>query len=452
MCNIHNLKEDILGKINAPEITGDWYELKKATTGYDVQKALDEHDNVYIPLLENPIVVDEPIRMSSNKHLKVHKSQVIMQSRDSYMCLLRNENLTNGAFSFPSKENRDKNISVEGGTWHIKTKCRCFTDKEKSVRGSLGAIIFSGVEQLRFTDMTVYDSEICGPAGTDDSSYAIQISNCKNFIVDHIELEGNNRDGVHINGPVEYGHVYHIRGDKMGDDMVALNAWDWYNSAVSFGPIENLVIEDIVGSGNELRLLPGQKLYDGQEPVDCDIRNIVLENLTGLYTVKLYAQPNIDNAIFGINDVSGTVGTIENILFKNITFKQLSAAGFHGLPVKSAFEVCADINNLYFEDISIGNSVSECMDLDLRFMNVGPLSAVWKNGSENPDDWGEVFDPDAICTADEIYMENITFAGEHVTDLDILTREVKMSINPDYPNTTPKGGTGYGTIKKVYAK
>ena len=112
--------------------------------------------------------------------------------------------------------------------------------------------------------------------------------------------------------------------------------------------------------------------------------------------------------------------------------------------------MCADCKRLYFENIFVKNTTAQCKALDLRLINVGPLSAVWKNGSENPDDWGEVFDPDAVCTVDDVWMKNIYFANTAVTDKTQLLRAVKMHINPDYPNTTPRGGTGYGVIKKVY--
>ena len=94
----------------------------------------------------------------------------------------------------------------------------------------------------------------------------------------------------------------------------------------------------------------------------------------------------------------------------------------------------------------------ECDEKDVKFVSVGPLSAVWRNGSDNPDDWGEVFDPDAICHADDIYLKNITFAGVKIDDKEKLSRATKMTINEDYPNTVPKGGTGYGTLGKVYVE
>lgn len=446
------LKNEILSGIVIPTVSNEWHELSGSPTADSIQQALKAYGNVSIPYLGEPVVLNKPIIMSSNMHLRIDSKQILMQSSDSEMCLVRNENITNGASHPVVQTNRDKNISIEGGIWHIRTNQRCYTDAEKSVQGALGAIIFAGVEQISLKNMTVCDSALCGPAGNDDSSYGIQISNCKSFLIENIDFYDNHRDGVHLNGPAEFGLIRHIRGEKMGDDMVALNAWDWDISAITFGTIERVIVEDVAGSGNEFRLLPGQKLYDGAPTEDCDIRDCVIEKLSGIYTFKLYAQPNITNAESGTHDVSGSVGKIENVFFQNISFAEATPAGFHGLPVKGLFEVCADCKQLYFEDIFVKNSAEDCMSLDLRLMNVGPLSAVWKNGSENPDDWGEVFDPNAICTVDDIFMKNIHFANKTVTDLNLLVREVHMKINADYPHTTPKGGTGYGIVKKAFAK
>lgn len=444
------LKQHILESIKLVSIEGDWYELSGSITREQIQEALDKYNNVCIPYIGNPIVIDEPIILSSNNHLKVAENQIIMQGKNYETCLIRNKNLQDGAFGITDKTKRDKNISIEGGIWNFRTAQRLYPDKNKNVQGSLGAIILCGVEQVHLSNMKVYDNEaLCGK-GNSDSSYGIQICDCKNFIVENIDFNDNHRDGVHVNGPAEYGWVKHIRGDKMGDDMVAMNAWDWDTSAITFGTIENIVVEDIKGTGNEFRLLPGQKLYPDGSKLDCDIRNCVLEDMSGIYTFKLYAQPNIANAIIGKHDVSGTVGTIDNIYIKNISFNKISKSGFANIPVKSLFEICSDCSRLHLEDIFIDNTIEQCDELDVKLINVGPLSAVWKNNSDNPDDWGEIFDPDAICHAEDIYLKNITFSGKPADDVSKLTREIKMTINPDYPKTTPRGGTGYGTVRKVH--
>lgn len=446
------LKKAIIEKIEMASHTEEWYEMSGDITGEEIQKALLKHHNVFIPFTGEPIVLDNPIILSSNCHLKVDERQILMQSRSSETCLIRNEHIQDGAYGVTDKRKRDRNISIEGGIWNIKTGQRCYTYSDKKIKGSLGAVILCGVEQVQLKNMKIYDSEICGPRGTTASSYGIQICDCRNFVVQNIDFNDNNRDGVHVNGPAEYGWIKHIRGDKMGDDMVAMNAWDWDTSAITFGSIENIVVEDIKGTGNEFRLLPGQKIFENGTRIDCDIRNCVLENISGMYTFKLYAQPNISNASRGTHDVSGTVGTIEDIFFKNISFIEVSASGFCDIPVKSLFEICSNCKRLHMEDIFIKNTINRCAELDVRLINVGPLSAVWKNGSDNPDDWGEVFDPDAVCHADEIYLKNISFSGEYVADTALLTREVKMTLNPNYPKTTPRGGIGYGTIGKVYAE
>lgn len=446
------LKKKIIDEVKYVSIEGDWYELSGDITGKTIQEALKEHNNVYIPNIGKPIVVDEPIILSSNKHLKVAEGQIIMQGKDSETCLVRNESLQDGAFSITDPGKRDKNISIEGGVWHIKKTQRCHVSCEKNIQGALGAIILCGVSQVQLKNMRIFDNEeLCG-RGTSSASYGIQICDCDNFVVENIDFYDNSRDGVHINGPAEYGIVRHIRGDKMGDDMVAMNAWDWDTSAITFGTIQNVVVEDILGTGNEFRLLPGQKLYKDGTKADCDIRNCVIENLTGIYTFKLYAQPNIANAIHpDKHDVSGTVGTIENIYFKDVTMK-VANSGFNAIPVKGMFEVCADCSNIHIENVNVGATQEKCNELDLKFVSVGPLSAVWRNGSDNPADWGEVFDPDAICHAEEFYLKNISFDGVKESDPEKLARATRMTINEDYPNTTPKGGTGYGTLGKVYAE
>lgn len=451
--NHAELKKSILDSIKRISIVGDWYEMSGEITRQTIQKAIDENDNVYIPNIGKAIVLDEPIVLSSNKHLKVDENQIIMQGKDSVTCLVRNASLQDGAFSITDRTKRDKNLSIEGGIWNIKKNQRCFPTKDKNVQGALGSIIFCGVEQVELKNMTIYDDpELCG-IGNSSASYGIQICDCKDFVVENINFNNNSRDGVHINGPAEYGHVRHIRAKDMGDDMVAMNAWDWDTSAITFGTIQKVVVEDIKGTGNEFRLLPGQKLYKDGTKADCDIRDIVIEDLTGIYTFKLYAQPNISNAIIpGKHDVSGTVGTINNVFIKNVQFKKIASTGFNSIPVKGMFEICSDCTDLHIENASVESTLEQCDEKDVKFVSVGPLSAVWRNGSDNPDDWGEVFDPDAICHADDIYLKNICFNGVKVDDKEKLSRATKMTINEDYPNTVPKGGTGYGTLGKVHVE
>lgn len=431
------LKEDILNSIKPVEITGEWYTLDLPVTAEKITNALREHHNVIIPEAGDVIRLEAPIYMGSDSHLKAPANQIFTQTEDSDLCLVRNEHLIDGAFE-PAKGRCDENISIEGGIWQLRKGTNGYAAPDNVVRGSRAAIIISGAKYVDIRNLTIKES----------AGYGIQIDYCDDFKIENIFYDNHHKDGVHVNGPVRNGLIKHLTGEKMDDDMVALNAWDWWRSAITFGTIERLVVEDIQSNSNEFRLLPGQKVYDNGEKVDCDIRDCVIENVTGIYTFKLYAQHCYSKQ----DDVSGTVGVIDNVHFKDISFVKISSSGFGGLPVKSLFEMGADCSNIYIEDVNIENSLEQCDEMDLRLINVGPLSATYKWDPEKPETWTEVFDPDTICTVDDIYLKNIMFAGKKETDVSKLTREVHLTVNPDYPNTTPKGGTGYGIIKKVFAE
>ena len=90
---------------------------------------------------------------------------------------------------------------------------------------------------------------------------------------------------------------------------------------------------------------------------------------------------------------------------------------------------------------------SEFDKTGLKLVSVGPISFTWKRHyPDEPEKWGELFSPDVVCEAKNITFDNITFNGAKMTELSDIMSEVHLSINPDYPNTTPKGGTGYGTV------
>ncbi|MBQ9732832.1 MAG: hypothetical protein IJV74_01200, partial [Clostridia bacterium] len=61
----------------------------------------------------------------------------------------------------------------------------------------------------------------------------------------------------------------------------------------------------------------------------------------------------------------------------------------------------------------------------------------------------ELFEPDLICHAHGLTFKNIRFGGTPCSDPDILVRARHLTVNPDYPRTTPQGGTGYGVVEDV---
>lgn len=410
-----------------------------------IQKALDENKKVYIPNMNEDMYIDSSIIMRDNYQLKVDQKQRIALTPNTGLCLVRNENLIAGNYCAQKFENPDSNIVIDGGIWdalhYVRQKITngnggLRTEKENPILGAWAIMIFSNVKDIIIHNATF----------TNSASYAVEISNCEGMSIQNILFENYFKDGIHVNGPVKYGILNELSGKNMGDDMVALNAWDWGTSAMSFGTIEKLIVQNIHSLHNEFRMLPGRKTYEDKSYRDCDIRDMVIRNIEGVYTFKLYGQPRFNLP----SDCSEILGNIENIYFENIIFPEVTGSGFGGLPVKGLFEVCSDVKNVHFNNIQIQHTVDEFKEKDIKVIKVGPLSETFKNGPD-PANWNEMFYPDDICTMKDTHIGKIQFSDKVATENErneIITA-TKMTINEDYPNTTPKGGTGYGIIDNV---
>ena len=82
-----------------------------------------------------------------------------------------------------------------------------------------------------------------------------------------------------------------LRGD-VGDDLVALNFYDWQNSSVNFGPGDTVLCENLrLRSGYPaVRLQPAVYRYADGSKVDCALRNILIRNVRGINCFKMYLQ------------------------------------------------------------------------------------------------------------------------------------------------------------------
>jgi len=85
-----------------------------------------------------------------------------------------------------------------------------------------------------------------------------------------------------VEGPASRGIIRNLRGIT-GDDVVALNAWDWKHYSITFGPIKNILVDGVAGAPqnghNAIRLLAGTKNFANGIHVDCDICNIIVRNI-----------------------------------------------------------------------------------------------------------------------------------------------------------------------------
>ncbi len=408
-----------------------------------INTALKENKKVYIPDMGKEILLDSSIIMDDDCVLIVDKNQVISLTETNGLCMIMNSRAKTGAFNAVDRTDCNKNIYIEGGIWspsrHNNTE-RLSNSYENPFQGVFAIMFLSNIENLTVRNCIYENSQ----------SYATQVCNVKGFLIENILYLQYKKDGVHLNGPSEYGIIRNLEGENMLDDLVAFNAWDWDCSATTFGTLDHVYVENLKSNNNEIRLLPGRKTFENSPSVDCDITNCIFKDITGVYTFKMYCQKNWREAFMpDYVDHSETVGNIDNVYFENIRFDKVRADGFSSIPVNGLFDCCSYSSNIHFNNISVNMDKAEFDKTGLKLFSVGPLTYTWKNHyPDEPEKWGELFEPDRVCEAKNITFKNITFNGKKITSLDEVMGEIHLSINPDYPNTTPKGGTGYGTIVK----
>ena len=440
-------------------------ELESVCASDLLEQILSEYDRVALPKLTKPVVLNRPIVLKSGKHLTVHPETVVRLQEGCGGCMVRNEHPFDGRFvPFPEKC-QDHDISVEGGIWELGDMGVSPYDNNAAMQALgesnfslvdgngnktdaaghagghgmlLGVFFFSNVERFSARNAVIRKCNF----------YGILIAGGHHFQIENITFDDNYKDGVHINGPSSYGTVRNVSGTT-GDDLLALNAWDWCRSAASFGAIHHIEAENLSCDGREFRLLPGRKTYEDGTQVECPIYDCTFNNMSGLYLYKMYQQPNCTNDLTGEQDKSDIPGVIERISFDNIQVAQLGGIGLGEVSVDAIFEICADCRDIHFRNICLDMTKEEFVRSGMKLVKVGPKSSTWKRGYTDPAYWCELFDTELVCTAEDICFQNICFSDGTCTEESILIGTTKLTPNPDYPNTTPKGGNGYGIVNKI---
>lgn len=400
-----------------------------------IQATLDKYGTVYLPKTAAPYYIDNPIVLKSGQRLCADPDAEIRLRPGVNTCMVRNENIVSGQSGPPPAAKPDTGIIVEGGIWttlattpsQSNGNTRGRSDQQNSVPGSHGVILMSNVDGLVTRNLTIRQS----------MAHGIQVSNCNNFLVDGIAFDEQRRDGVHVNGSASYGIIRNISGDTY-DDVVALNAWDWLNATPTFGQIDHVVVENIHGdpvgnSSDEIRLLPGNKTFADQSTLNSSIKDCVLRDLYDIRTVKMYDQPNLE---LGRNvDFSDPIGTIKNVYFDNLVYNR-----------PGRFQVAANVEGVSVNNVQLNYDVNAPANSNAKLVEVGPMSMTFKfNG--DPSSWVEVFSPDRDITVSDFHLTNVTtqvgadrqpLSGAEAR----LVQVASQKLNPNYPNTTPRGGTG----------
>lgn len=399
------------------------------------QAAVDENDRIDIP--KGRYCVDDSIILPSNKHIKAHKKAEIVLLKSCKKLMLRNADVIDGSYTaIPKSAPRTENIRIEGGIWSESQTTRLgygktgTFDEEDSLHGVTCTMLFSGVNNLILQNMTF----------THSAGFSVQIGRCENFTVKNMHFINCYADGVHINGDVKNGYVYNIHGE-VGDDLVALNAYDWDNSTINNGAIENVTVEKVCAPENgewykAFRIQPGVlPVVNGG--IDCYIKDVTVKDVKGVSVFKMYLQtpPYCDKPD------GATVGWMENMRFENVEVDAREPIDRFPNYLTSdpivghfgAFELGSNIDRVYFKNVRVRLN-KEKYPLS-HFVTVGPKSQyVAEKGLE-------LFDPYVVSTVDKLICKNVKINGKKVKD---MKKEVYLVSIPDdmYENQFGKGGNG----------
>ncbi len=420
-----------------------------------IQAALEQCQAVTVPARSEPYYIDAPLILRTGNHLKVDPRAEIRLKPDSNTCMLRNRSLLNGQLGPVEMADPDTGIVIEGGIWTTLSTTtqqtngnnRGQADSQDSVSGAHGVIVLNNAERVQVRNVTIRKSK----------AFGVHLSNVSHFLVENMVMESTWRDGVHLNGPARYGLIRGMRG-VTSDDFVALNAWDWKNYAMTFGPITHVLVEDIQGDERllrqtndtiipdgsaEIRLLAGTKRFTAGGTIDCDISDCVFRDIRAVRSFKLYDQPNLE--LGREVDFADPIGRMSNLFFGRLQIQRPTS-----LPT---FQVHADIDGLTIEDVELNFPLERPGEAPFRLVGIGPMSYTFKRSSD-PNDWVEVFSPDKDCTVKNLSIGRVRAlqaAGSHETvpvEPSALVEVIRQSPNPDYPKTTPRGGAGKGTLEK----
>jgi hypothetical protein len=388
-----------------------------------IQAALDKNNVVHLPKREQPYLLDGPIILKSGQKLSADADAVIQLKPGTNTCIVRNEHIVGFAEqAVPEDTKPDTDITIEGGIWTTfgEDNTRGLSSKQQPVPGTHGVILLQNVRRVSVKNITIRQSK----------AFGVHLANVSDFTVDGVTLDEHGRDGVHVNGPASNGLIRNVSGVSH-DDTVALNAWEWKNYAPSFGAIHHIIIEDIHGapdgisSANSIRLLPGVKRFSDGTTVDCPIHDITLRAITDIRDFKLYDQPNLE--IGRDKDFSLGVGMLKSIVFENLTFN-----------CPGSIQVHANTDGLTIRDVKLLFPPPA----DYHLIELGPKSQTYRHGTAS-EQWVEIFSPDLDCS-----VRNVSVTGVRIRDaqadlpIDQIVRVIEQKPNPDYPKTTPKGGTG----------
>ncbi len=402
-----------------------------------LQAAINEHTVVHIPKKSTPYYIDASITVPSNRKIIADKDAVICLYHGTDVLALRNTLTKDGTHEKITGE-KNESIYIEGGVWQDWCPHRMGYGKSgkydtgRTFFGVSTFMLFNNIDRLTLKNMTF---KSCG-------GFAVQIGDASNVIIENIEFVSCFADGIHVNGNVKNIHIKNVRGE-VGDDLVALNMYDWQNSSVNFGPCENVICEDLFLSPSShykaLRIEPGIYTYENGETVDCALYNAIIRRVENIKTFKLYCQtpPYTPPAL----PEKADVGSGDNIFFEDIKIdldapidpldEYLNSHKIKG--TFAGFEFGLNAKNIYLKNIDLTLHREKYQFSYLAA--IGPKSVRFNDGTE-------VFDPYFSSTVENLYLENITVNFIRPDDISPYIKEIVFDKLYDDIASSGKGKFG----------
>lgn len=389
--------------------------------------------------------IDKSLIVKSETKIIAEKGAEIILVKGVKTLLLRNERVADGSdYPVPEGFKRNENVHIEGGTWGEENterlgygKSGCF-DEENSVKGVSACFLFCNVNNLTLKNLT-----FCSTAG-----FAVQTGEICGFNIENIQFNGCFADGLHVNGNVKNGKITNLHGHTE-DDLIALNMYDWDNSSINFGGLENVVVDGIYPEGGEnahksVRIQPGIYRYKDGSYADCYVKNLTIRNVCGITSFKMYLQTP---AYTDKPEKEIGVGRIENVIFENISADTREPVDkqrnyLNSDPVTgcfATFEIGSNVNGMKL--INVKTRLDKEKYPYSYLITVGPKSCyISEKGLE-------LFDPYVRCKAEGLSYENVFINGKRQEDISPFVKEV--SFDTLYPSKLPFGSGKIGDIKKI---
>ena len=401
-----------------------------------LQTALREHEIVVIPPSDEPYLIDKSILVPSDRRIEAHGA-VIRLAQGVTTLMLRNEHTEDGTKHPISGACRDRNIGIAGGRWEEYHTARAGYGKSgkyddaRSFYGVSTCMLFGNMDSLLLEDVVFAHT----------AGFAVQCGDLTRCVFERIRFDACYADGLHLNGNMEEVLVRDVKG-QVGDDLVALNMYDWQNSSVNFGPMHTVLCENLELSADSrykaLRIEPGMYCYEDGSQVDCSLRDAVIRGVRGIKTFKMYFQT--PRYRIGELPESGDVGSADDIFFEDITV-DLDAPIDRMQPYMqsdplrgtfAAFELGANIGRIRLENIDL-TLHREQFPLS-RLLCIGPKSV-------RRDDL-EIFDPYLSSCARRVELADIRVNGVRISEAGDLVKEIAFEdINGD-GHSTARGVIG----------